>query len=158
MLDSDGALKSICLSCSIIARDGTSEEQACAIRNMRTVLAITSNTLATLRLSRAQVWKQLHKDETSWQQKSLVNVVIVMLDSDFSLKSICLSCSIIARDGTAEEQACAIIVHIVGSRSTYPNHPGSIDLSFELEWGKATRQWGMCQYSTYHPRAWMGTW
>ena len=31
MLDSDGALKSICLSCSIIARDGTSEEQACAI-------------------------------------------------------------------------------------------------------------------------------
>ena len=31
MLDSDGALKYICLSCSIIARDGTAEEQACAI-------------------------------------------------------------------------------------------------------------------------------
>ena len=29
MLDIDGALKYICLSCSIIARDGTTEEQAC---------------------------------------------------------------------------------------------------------------------------------
>ena len=31
MLDSDGALKSICLSRLIIERDGTAEEQACAI-------------------------------------------------------------------------------------------------------------------------------
>ena len=67
------------------------------ICNMRTVLA------------RAQVWKQLLTDKTSRRQNSLVNVVIGMLDSDGALKSICLSCSIIARDGTAEEQACTII-------------------------------------------------
>ena len=66
-------------------------------------------TLATLRLDRAQVWKQLHIDETSRQQKSLVNVFISVLDSDGALKSIWISCSIIARDGTAEEKACAII-------------------------------------------------
>ena len=32
-----------------------------------------------------------------------------MLESDVALKYIYLSCSIIARDGTAEEQSCAII-------------------------------------------------
>ena len=37
------------------------------IRNMRTVLASTSKTLAALRLARAQVWKHLHTDETSQQ-------------------------------------------------------------------------------------------
>ena len=79
------------------------------IRNMRTVLASTSKTIATLRLARAQVWKQLHTDETSRRNNSLANVVIGMLDSDGALNSICLSCSIIANDGTAEEQAFAII-------------------------------------------------
>ena len=52
------------------------------IRNMRTVLARTSKTLATLRLARAQVWKQLHTYEKSRRQKSLVHVIIGMLDSD----------------------------------------------------------------------------
>ena len=57
-----------------------------------------------------------------------------MLDSDGALKSIYLSCSIIARDGTAEEQACAIIASFQEFKQLiddwrevklekYPNHP-----------------------------------
>ena len=110
------------------------------IRNMRTVLASTSNTLTTLQLAWAQVRKQLHTDETYQLQKSLVNVVIGMLDSDGALKSICLSCSIIARDGTAEEQACNIIASFQEFKQlldywrevTFENYPNQPDLHKQI--------------------------
>ena len=51
----------------------------------------------------------MHTDATTRQGKSVVNNVIDILTEDNELKSICLSCSIIARDGTAEEQSMAVI-------------------------------------------------
>ena len=70
------------------------------IRHMRTVLASTSKTLATLRLARAPEWKQFHTDETYRIQKSRVKAVVSILDTDGKLKTMCLSSSIVAKDGT----------------------------------------------------------
>ena len=80
------------------------------IRNMRTILLSTSKTLAVYRLALVKRWIQLHTDETSRTHKTLLNLIVNILeDDDEELKSICLSCSIIAEDGTAEEQARAIM-------------------------------------------------
>ena len=80
-----------------------------SIRNMRSVLLRTTKSLAAYRLSSADAWKQLHTDETSRRQISLVNVVVGLIGSDGILKSICLSGSIIAEDSTADNQSRAII-------------------------------------------------
>ena len=79
------------------------------IRNMRTVVLRVTKTLAALRIGKSPTWKQLHTDETSRRQISLVNVVVGLLGSDGALRSICLSGSIIAEDSTAENQSRAII-------------------------------------------------
>jgi len=73
-----------------------------------TVLRVTKS-LAAYLLGSADSWKQLHTDETSRRQISLVNVIIGLLGTDGKLKSICLSGSIIAEDSTAENQSRAII-------------------------------------------------
>ena len=62
-----------------------------------TVLRVTKS-LAAYLLGLADSWKQLHTDETSRRQISLVNVIIGLLGTDGKLKSICLSGSIIAED------------------------------------------------------------
>ena len=79
------------------------------IRNMCTVLASVSKTLAVCRLAKAPAWKQIHTDETSRTHTSLVNAIVSIADSDGVFRTICLSSNIMAQDGTAEEQACAII-------------------------------------------------
>ncbi len=79
------------------------------IRNMRTVMLQTTKSLAAYRLGSAPTWKQIHTEETSQRQISLVNVIVGLLGSDGILKSICLSGSIIAKGSTAENQSRAII-------------------------------------------------
>jgi hypothetical protein len=48
-------------------------------------------------------------DETSRRQVLIVNVVISIITSDNELRTICMSSSIILKDGTADEQSQAII-------------------------------------------------
>jgi hypothetical protein len=80
-----------------------------SIRNMRSTVLRVTKSLAAYLLGSAESWKQLHTDETSRRQISLVNVIIGILDTNGKLKSICLSGSIIAEDSTAENQSRAII-------------------------------------------------
>jgi hypothetical protein len=80
-----------------------------SIRNMRSTVLRVTKSLAAYLLGSADSWKQLHTDETSRRQISLVNVIIGLLGTDGKLKSICLSGSIIAEDSTAENQSRAII-------------------------------------------------
>ena len=79
------------------------------IKNLRTVLSTVTKTLAAYRLGRARNWRQLHTDETSRRQVSIVNVVISIISNDNELHTICMSGSIISKDGTADEQSHAII-------------------------------------------------
>jgi hypothetical protein len=80
-----------------------------SIQNMRSILLRTTKSLAAYQLGSADLWKQLHTDETSRRQISLVNVVVGLLGTDGVLKLICLLESIIAEDSTAENQSRAII-------------------------------------------------
>ena len=109
------------------------------IRNMWTVVLRVAKTLAALRIGKSPTWKQLHTDETSHRQISLVNVVIGLLGSDGVLRSICLSGSIIAKDSTAENQSRAIIASFTESAKLladwikvtaemFPNRDDLIDL------------------------------
>jgi hypothetical protein len=109
------------------------------IRNMRTVVLRVTKTLAALRIGKSPTWKQLHTDETSRRQISLVNVVVGLLGSDGALRSICLSGSIIAEDSTAENQSRAIIATFTESAKLladwikvtaemFPNREDLIDL------------------------------
>ncbi len=91
------------------------------ICNMQTVLLQTLKSLAAYRLGSSPIWKQLHTDETSQRQISLVNVVVGLLGSDGILKLICLSGSIIAEDSTAENQSCAIISLLTESAQLLAN-------------------------------------
>jgi len=86
------------------------------IKNMRTVLALVTKHLAAQQIGKAKEWKQLHTDETQRRQTSIANVVMGVLDKDNKLKTICLTGSIIAEDGTAEEQSKAIIAAFGESR------------------------------------------
>jgi len=79
---------------------------------MWTVVLRVTKTLAALRIGKLPTWKQLHTDETSRRQISLVNVVVGLLVSDGALRSICLSGSIIAED---ENQSRAIIASFTES-------------------------------------------
>jgi hypothetical protein len=109
------------------------------IRNMRTVVLRVTKTLAALRIGKSPTWKQLHTDETSRRQISLVNVVVGLIGSDGALRSICLSGSIIAEDSTAENQSLAIIATFTESAKLladwikvtaemFPNREDLIDL------------------------------
>jgi hypothetical protein len=106
---------------------------------MRTVVLRVTKTLAALRIGKSPTWKQLHTDETSRRQISLVNVVVGLLGSDGALRSICLSGSIIAEDSTAENQSRAIIATFTESAKLladwikvtaemFPNREDLIDL------------------------------
>ena len=79
------------------------------IQRSRTVLLWVTKTLAAMRIAGAKKWKQAHTDETSRRKKSLVNLVMTVLQNNDMLKTICLSGCIIAKDSTADEQAKAII-------------------------------------------------
>jgi hypothetical protein len=79
------------------------------IKKLRTVLLHCTKALAAYQLGHAKDWKQLHTDETSRCQVSIVNVVISILSNNNELKTICMSGSIISKDGTADEQSRAII-------------------------------------------------
>ena len=79
------------------------------IKNMRTVQALVTKCLAADQIAKAKEWKQLHTDETTRRQYSIVNAVTGVLDENKKLKNICLTGSIICDDGTAEEQSKAII-------------------------------------------------
>jgi len=106
---------------------------------MRTVVLWVTKTLAALRIGKSPKWTQLHTDETSRRQISLVNVVVGLLGSDGALRSICLSGSIIAEDSTAENQSRAIIASFTESAKLladwikvtaemFPNRDDLIDL------------------------------
>ena len=79
------------------------------IQRSRTVLLWVTKTLAAARIGNAKSWKQGHTDETSRRKKSIVNLVMTVLQNDDKLKTICLSGCIIAKNSTADEQARAII-------------------------------------------------
>ena len=79
------------------------------IRSLGTVLSQLSRTLAAMRLGNAKEWKQLHYDETSRRQISLTNCVMSILNKDKKLETICISGSIITKDGTADVQSKAIV-------------------------------------------------
>jgi hypothetical protein len=79
------------------------------IKSLRAVLSTVTKTLAAYQLGHARNWKQLHTDEMSRRQISIVNVVISIINNDNELCTICMSGSIIPKDGTADEQSRAII-------------------------------------------------
>jgi hypothetical protein len=79
------------------------------IKIMRTVLSTVTTTLSAYRLGHARNWRQLHTDETSRRQVSIVNAVISIINNDNQLCTICMSGSIISKDDTADEQSRAII-------------------------------------------------
>ncbi len=79
------------------------------IKSLRMILSTVMKTLAAYQLGHAQTWKQLHTDETFRRQISIVNVVISIINTDNKLHTICMSGSIIPKDGTADEQSRAII-------------------------------------------------
>lgn len=79
------------------------------IQKMRTATGTCGKAMAPKVIAEAEVWKQLHTDETSCRQTSLVNVVMGIQDENQELTSVCLSSSIIAEDGTADQQCRAIL-------------------------------------------------
>jgi hypothetical protein len=106
---------------------------------MRTVLLRTTKSLAAYRLGSADAWKQLHTDETSRRQISLVNVVVGLIGSDGILRSICLLGSIIAEGSNADNQSRAIISSFTESAQLladwmkttaemFPDHDDPLDI------------------------------
>ena len=79
------------------------------IKIMRTVVSTITKTLAAYQLGHARNWRQLHTDEMSRRQVSIVNVEISIINNDNQMRTICMSGSIILKDGTADEQSRAII-------------------------------------------------
>ena len=73
------------------------------------MLLYITKAVARYWLAHAKEWKQLHTDEMSRHQVSIVNVFISILSSHNDLKTICMLGSIISKDGTADEQSRAII-------------------------------------------------
>ena len=120
------------------------------IKNLWTTLSLIMKTLDAYSLGNAKDWKQMHNDETSRQQKSLVNIVMTMLDQDDNLKTICLSGSIITEDKSAGKQSRAIIGYFdeawrllkVWRETTleiYPKQPELLDKLPNLKDMAATR-------------------
>jgi len=79
------------------------------IKGLRTVLALCTKYLAAIQIGNAKEWKQLHTDETSRRQTSIVNIVMGLLTKDDELRTVCLTGSLLCEDGTAESQSKAII-------------------------------------------------
>jgi len=79
------------------------------IKNLRTVVCLVTKSLAAYSLANAKNWKQMHNDETSCRHASLTNIVMGIITQDDDFRTICVSGSIIAEDGTADKQARAII-------------------------------------------------
>jgi hypothetical protein len=88
---------------------------------MQTVLLRTTKSLAAYWPGSADAWKQLHTDETSRRQISLVNVVMGLIGSNGILRSICLSRLSISEDSIAENQSRAIIYSFTESSQYLSN-------------------------------------
>ena len=73
------------------------------------MLLYITKAVARYWLAHAKEWKQLHTDEMSRRQVSIVNVFISILSSHNESKTICMLGSIISKDGTADEQSRVII-------------------------------------------------
>lgn len=80
------------------------------IKDLRIPLYTVTKTLAAHRLGNAVDWKQIHSDETSRRQVSLLNVVQGVIEKDYDkIRTICLDLAILPKNSTAEEQSIAII-------------------------------------------------
>ena len=79
------------------------------IKNLRTMLCLVTKSLAAYSLANTKDWKQMHNDETSRCHASLTNIVMGIITKDDKFRTICVSGSIIAEDGTADKQARSII-------------------------------------------------
>ncbi len=77
------------------------------------VTTTVTKTLAAYQLGHAKNWRQPHTDETSRRQVSIVNVVISIINNDNQLRTICMSGSIILKDGTADDKAVLSSAHSV---------------------------------------------
>ena len=75
------------------------------IKKLCTHLWLVTKTLAAYQIGIAKGWKQLHTDETSCHQTSLVTVVMSFLMEDDKFKTVCLNGAIISEDGTAAAQS-----------------------------------------------------
>lgn len=66
------------------------------------MLMLMTNPLAAYQIRHAHALRQLHTNEATHHQTSLVNVIILDLTYDVSFKTICHEGGTIAKDGTAE--------------------------------------------------------
>ena len=128
------------------------------IKNMRTALAICTKILAAHQIGNAKELKQLHTDETSRRQASIINVVLGILNENDELKSICLTGSIISEDGTAENQSKEIIASFaesgrlldewrVETKAMFPEEP---ELLEQIPTGEALHPSRLCGGTLEH--------
>ena len=109
------------------------------IKNLRTALYTVTKTLAAYRLADAKDWKQVHSDETSRRQTSLLNFLMGLLTQDNKFKAICIDLALISKNGTAPEQSRAVLTALRDCKillqewrnttaSMFPDKPELIDL------------------------------
>ena len=109
------------------------------IKNLRTALYTVTKTLAAYRLADAKDWKQVHSDETSRRQTSLLNFLMGLLTQDNKFKAICIDLALISKNGTAPEQSRAVLTALrdckillqewrTTTSSMFPDKPELIDL------------------------------
>jgi hypothetical protein len=80
------------------------------IKDLRIPLYTVAKTLSAHRLANAIDWKQVHSDETSRRQVSLLNLLIGVMEKDYDkICAICLDLAILPKNSTAREQSSAII-------------------------------------------------
>jgi len=87
-----------------------------SIWSMQTALLYRTKSLAAYWLGSVDAWKQLHTNETSRRQISLVNIVVGLIGSDGILRSICLMGPIIAEDSDQKDTS------FVGALLVYMGH------------------------------------
>ena len=78
------------------------------VRQCRTVLQILNETLAALRLGRAETWHQLFTDGTTRRQIAFQNLVIALME-DGKLDPVIVSSCMILEDETSETQVKCIV-------------------------------------------------
>eukprot|EP00956_Cyclotella_meneghiniana_P002231 scaffold2510_cov65-Cyclotella_meneghiniana.AAC.1 len=109
------------------------------IKNLRTALYTVTKTLAAYRLADAKDWKQVHSDETSRRQTSLLNFLMGLLTQDNKFKAICIDLALISKNGTAPEQSRSVLTALrdckillqewrTTTASMFPDKPELIDL------------------------------
>eukprot|EP00956_Cyclotella_meneghiniana_P028916 scaffold68656_cov61-Cyclotella_meneghiniana.AAC.1 len=109
------------------------------IKNLPTALYTVTKTLAAYHLADAKDWKQVHSDETSRRQTSLLNFLMGLLTQDNKFKAICIDLALISKNGTAPEQSRAVLTALrdckillqewrTTTSSMFPDKPELIDL------------------------------